>query len=134
MPELANQLAKVIDQQQFTPYVSPKPEQPQFALQAQHDNLRLPMYALQAYDAINSGNFFANNPGTYERQPMMRPFSHGGAPMMALGFGLYDVLRDALTRHNPKLRQALEGLQIGNNIQGIMQTDSRERQLDANPR
>ena len=82
------------------------------------------MYLLQAYDAQNSAKAFRN--GEHETNPMMKPFSHGGAPTMALGFAGGDLLRNALLKHfhaTPATESAVDGAQALQNALGIMQTD-----------
>ncbi len=93
--------------------------------------VQLLMYALQAADAVKSGQLF-QHPSTYETNPMMKPFSHGGAPTMALGFGLGDILRNALLRHASQgTRNTADILQGLSNVQGIAQT---QHALNSQPR
>lgn len=91
------------------------------------------MYALQGVDAVNSANNFRAH-GMHETNPMMRPFSHGGALTMAAGFGLGDILRHALLRHaSPGVRNAADGAQAASNIMGILQTNAAARHDAQNP-
>jgi hypothetical protein len=46
------------------------------------------LVATQAYDAFNSAHRFRE--GGREMDPTYRPFSHGGAPTMLLGFAAVD--------------------------------------------
>ena len=81
------------------------------------------MYALQGADAMNSANKFRT--GLHETDPLMKPFSHGGAPMMALGFGLIDMMRQAMMKHaSPGTQNTADALQGLSNLAGIMQTNS----------
>lgn len=88
------------------------------------------VYALQAADSVNSANLFRNHPGTREMDPMMAPFSHGGALTMAAGFGLSDILRNILTRHaSPGAQNNAAAMQALANVIGIGQTDATRRRL-----
>lgn len=92
--------------------------------QAQPNNaalLHAILYGLQAADAMRSAQDF--KVGGHETNPMLAPFSHGGAPMMALGFGLGDVLRNVLLRHASQgTRNTADGGQALSNLAGILQT------------
>jgi len=84
------------------------------------------MYAAQLADAVNSASAFKNN-GEHETNPMMKPFSHGGAPTMALGFGLGDLLRNAVLRHaSPGTRNTADAAQAASNLMGILQTNGNK--------
>lgn len=93
----------------------PAPQDPHMA--------RYLMYAAQLADAMNSGGAFAHN-GEHETNPMMAPFSHGGAPTMAVGFGLGDLLHHYLLRHvSQGTRNTADAIQALSNVAGIMQTN-----------
>ncbi len=88
---------------------------------------RMILYGLQAYDAVNSANAFAHH-GEHETDPLMQPFSHGGAPTMALGFGLYDLLHHALLRHASQgTRNTADFGQAALNAAGILQTNRNKQ-------
>jgi hypothetical protein len=81
------------------------------------------MYALQAYDSANTAKDVAR--GGKETNPLLAPFSHGGAPTMALGFALGDLLRNHLLKHASQgTRNTADGAQALTNLLGIMQTNS----------
>jgi hypothetical protein len=83
---------------------------------------RVALYVLQAFDAVQSG-YALRGHGRYEQNGMMRPFSHGGAVTMGLGFALGDVLRGvALRRSSEGVRIGADALQGVSNIEGILAT------------
>ncbi|HTW86142.1 MAG TPA: hypothetical protein VMD91_18870 [Candidatus Sulfotelmatobacter sp.] len=83
---------------------------------------RMALYVLQGIDAVQSGRALRIN-GAYERNGMMRPFSHAGTAGMALGFALGDVVRDfALRRSSEKVKLAAEAAQAASNVAGILTT------------
>lgn len=63
-----------------------------------HSVLPYAVVASQLIDAEESSRLL-RRPGTYERNLIVRPFSHGGLTMYAVGFALQDALRFALVRH-----------------------------------
>jgi hypothetical protein len=84
------------------------------------------LYVLQAYDAVQSAA--GTRRGGIERNPLVRPFSHGGIPTYALGFALGDVMRSALLRHTSReLRDGGDELQALANLDGILTTHSSLR-------
>ena len=84
--------------------------------------LRGTMYVLQIADAIISANGFEHQ-GMKETNPMMRPFSHGGLPMMLVGFGLGDVLhRIVMRKASVGAKNTANALQAASNIEGIAQS------------
>jgi hypothetical protein len=86
---------------------------------------------LQAADAINSANAFRTH-GEHETNPMMAPFSHGGAPTMMAGFGIGDLLRHALLRHASQgTKNTADAAQAVMNALGILQTNNDARRIDA---
>lgn len=81
------------------------------------------VYALQGIDAMQSAAAFRR--GGHEINPMMQPFSHGGAPTMMAGFALGDLLRNALLRHASQgTRNTADGAQALSNLAGILQTNN----------
>lgn len=85
--------------------------------------IRNAMYLAQLADAVNSTRGFKS--GEHETNPTMRPFSHGGIPMMLLGFGIGDALRDHLLRHASKgTRNTADAMQTVLNLAGIAQTNA----------
>ena len=84
--------------------------------------LRGTMYVLQVADAIISANGFEHQ-GMKEMNPMMRPFSHGGLPMMLVGFGLGDVLHHIVMRKaSAGEKNTANALQAASNVEGIVQS------------
>lgn len=80
------------------------------------------MGGLQATDAVQTAKNIGH--GAHEYNPMMAPFSHGGAPMMMGGFALGDLVRHALLRHASQgTRNTADGAQALMNALGIMQTN-----------
>ncbi len=84
--------------------------------------VRVAVYALQAVDAIESARSF-RRPGGFETNPTMKPWSHGGAATMALGFALGDLARGAIFRHSHKASNASDLAQIAVSVQSILQTE-----------
>ncbi len=88
------------------------------------------MYAAQLFDAANSARSLAN--GGQEKDPVMQPFSHGGFPTMAAGFGLTDLLRGALLhRASQGTRNTGDAAQTLLNLTGIAQTDDARNKARA---
>ena len=84
--------------------------------------LRGTMYVLQVADAIVSANGFEHYKMT-EDDPVMRPFSHGGLPMMLVGFGLGDVLhRIVMRKASAGEKNTANALQAASNVEGIVQS------------
>jgi hypothetical protein len=92
----------------------------------EHHLLKAALYGLQGYDAVNSANFFKAKPGNHETDPIMKPFSHGGAVTMAGGFEFYNLLRDLILHKlgGQKAADAGDLSQIYSNVQGIKQTNN----------
>ena len=89
--------------------------------------LRGTMYVLQIADAIISADGFEHHAMT-EDDPMMRPFSHGGLPMMLVGFGMGDILhRIVMHRASVGAKNTANALQAASNVEGIIQSLSAER-------
>ena len=88
--------------------------------------LRGTMYVLQIADAVISADTFRQ--GAREENPMMRPFSHGGLPMMLVGFGMGDILhRIVMHRASVGAKNTANALQAASNVEGIIQSLSAER-------
>ena len=86
------------------------------------------LYVLQLVDSIQSAH--GRRIGAVETNPMVKPFSHGGAATYALGFALGDVLRTAVFRHAPKaVSDAADGAQAMSNLGGILDTRATLLQL-----
>lgn len=93
------------------------------SVQADTPALRDAMYGAQLYDAVNSANFM-RSPRSFETDPFMRPFSHGGVPTMLAGFALTDLIRNLALRHASTGTKNLgDILQFLANAQGIAQTN-----------
>jgi hypothetical protein len=91
----------------------------------EHGLIKAILYGLQGYDAVNSANFFKAKPGNHETDPLMNPFSHGGAATMAGGFEMYNLLRDLILHKigGRKLEDAGDASQAYSNYAGIKQTN-----------
>jgi hypothetical protein len=88
--------------------------------------VRVAMYMLQAIDASQSAH--AVRAGGREENVMLRPFSHGGALTMDLGFALGDVVREFTFRRTPESVQlSADALQAATNLDGILQTSANRR-------
>ena len=99
----------------------------------QPDHIRNLMYALQAADAMNTQDFL-RRPGTFETDPMMKPFAHAGNPLPMLGaYGLEDLLMNMLTRHSAKARKDAELSQIMMNAGGLLKTNAQAAHDNVNP-
>jgi len=80
------------------------------------------MYALQAFDAVQTANALRKT-GRYESNGMLRPFTHGGAPTIFAGFAIGDILRDKLFAHaRASHRDAIDAAQALSNVEGIVTT------------
>ena len=85
--------------------------------------LRGTMYVLQIADAIISADGFEHHK-MREGNPIMRPFSHGGLPMMLVGFGMGDVLhRIVMRRASVGTKNTANALQAAANIEGVIQSN-----------
>ena len=83
---------------------------------------RAALYVLQAFDSVQSARALRVG-GSYERNTLLRPFSHAGSTGMALGFALGDVVRDLVLRHSPEqVRRAADAAQAASNLEGILAT------------
>jgi hypothetical protein len=91
--------------------------------------IRAIMYGLQLHDSINSAKFFKEQPGNHEMDPIMKPFSHGGAVTMAAGFALQDLIRTALLRASgiPNAPAVGDMAQAFANVDGIQTTNAARR-------
>lgn len=88
---------------------------------ALHDTL----YFTQAYDAVVSVRMFKQ--GEVEMDPLMKPFSHGGVPMMLAGFAAQDLVRGFVLRNASVGQKNTEmGVQTALEIASII-GDSRVR-------
>lgn len=97
-------------------------QQPQ---QIAPDKLRTLMMLLQGADALNTSDFL-RRPGTFETDPLMKPFAHAGNPLPMMGaYGLEDLLMSLFTRHNPRLQKAAETMQILQNAGGLLRTNAQ---------
>jgi len=84
---------------------------------------RLAGYVLQAFDAAQSARGLRL--GGRETNPMMKPFSHGGAMTMGLGFAVGDLIRGAvLRRSSNKVKIAADVMQGVSNVQGLIATEA----------
>lgn len=84
--------------------------------------LRPALYALQAIDAVQTAAAL-RKPYRSETNPMLRPFTHGGIPTIALGFALGDITRDRMFRRaSHRERQSIDALQAISNVDGIIMT------------
>lgn len=84
--------------------------------------LRDTMYVLQIADSIISANGFRCQ-HLSETNPTMRPFSHGGASMMLVGFGVGDLVRHIIFRRaSTGMKNTVDALQAATNVEGILQT------------
>jgi hypothetical protein len=88
---------------------------------------RIVMYMLQAIDGAESARALRTS-GRREENPMMRPFSHGGALTMDLGFAMGDIVREfTLRRSSEAVQASADALQAASNIDGILTTRAASR-------
>lgn len=82
--------------------------------------LRTLMMLLQGADALNTSNFL-KKPGTYETDPLMKPFAQGGNPLPMMGaYGMEDRAIGALPSAGAQNNASL--LQILLNLGGLLRT------------
>lgn len=94
------------------------------------DKLKTLMMLLQGADALNTADFL-KRPGTFETDPLMKPFARAGNPLPMMGaYGLEDLLMSLLTRHNPKMQHAAEMTQILQNAGGLLKTNTQAARDD----
>lgn len=83
--------------------------------------LQLLTMLMQGADAFNTSDFL-KKPGTYETDPLMKPFAKGGDPMPMLG--VYGAEDEAISGMPTAGRQNTANfLQLLLNLAGILRTD-----------
>jgi hypothetical protein len=81
------------------------------------------MYALQAVDAEESARSLRL--GATETNFRLKPFSHGGTPMMLAGFAAWDLVSGFVQRRWPtRLKTAVDAGQTASNVAGLLQTEA----------
>ena len=81
------------------------------------------MIGAQTYDAVNSARFFAEGGGRHETDFAMKPFSHGGAATMMLGFAATDAAM-LLAAHAFRLeRDAMARYLASQSVAGVLYTN-----------
>lgn len=84
--------------------------------------LHLLMQLLQATDAMNTSRFL-HRPGTFETDPLLKPFAQAGNPLPMMGaFGMEDRAMNALPSQGTQNNAGL--LQILLNLAGILKTNA----------
>lgn len=96
--------------------------QPQQQQSQAHANplLHALMMALQGADALNTSNFL-KKPGTYETDPLMKPFAQAGNPLGMMGaYGMENKAIGALPSAGQQNNASI--LQILLNLAGLART------------
>ncbi len=76
------------------------------------------LLAAQLMDAVTTRAFLQNVPGSFERDPLVRPFTHSNAGSLA-GVIVTNLAVRLLFRHSPKVIRLLtgvEGVMVVNNF------------------
>lgn len=82
------------------------------------------MYVGQLADCINSARAIRNHPGSYETNPIIRPFTHGSTAEFCAAPFAADLIGGTIGRRLPKwIKLAGTVLQIGSNAWGIELTN-----------
>lgn len=87
--------------------------------------LRALMMLLQGADSINTSNFL-KKPGTYETDPLMKPFAQAGNPLGMMGaYGMEDKAIGALPSAGAQNNASI--LQILLNLAGLARTQHAKK-------